>query len=83
MSTDTLDLIFKQAQQLPPESLADLAKYVEFLRFKVGRKETTQQEPRNLRIVKLRGLLKGYDVSPESLAAARREMWHKLESVQP
>ena len=39
--------------------------------------------PGKLRVVKLRGLLKGYDFSPELLAAARREMWQSLESIQP
>jgi predicted DNA-binding antitoxin AbrB/MazE fold protein len=30
-----------------------------------------------LRIVKLGGILEGYDFSPELLAEARREMWRK------
>ena len=32
-----------------------------------------------LRIVNLRGLLQGYDFSPELLTEARREMWSTLE----
>lgn len=86
MATDTLDLaeaIYKEVQQLPPASLVDLAKYVEFLRFKAEQQQEPPQESNNLRIVNLRGLLRGYDVSPEALAAARREMWRKLEAGQP
>lgn len=86
MAIDTDELaatIYEQALKLPPESLSDLAKYVEFLRFKAQSEQETQQQVNNLRIVNLRGLLKGYDVSPASLAAARREMWRKLESPAP
>lgn len=81
MTTETLDLadaIYQEAQQLPLESLLDLAKFVEFLRFKA--KQEQAQETSDLGIVKLRGILKDYDVSPEALAAARREMWRKLDS---
>ena len=39
--------------------------------------------PGKLRVVKLCGLLEGYDFSPELLAKARREMWQSLESIQP
>lgn len=71
--------IYDQARQLSPESLADLAKYVEFLRFKT--QDVASQPPLSdkLRIVKLRGVLKGYDFSPELLAEARRDMWQSLE----
>jgi hypothetical protein len=84
MATTTQDMamrIYEQARQLPPESLNDLTQYVEFLRFKVKAEEESSQVSNNLRIVKLRGLLRGVDVSPETLAAARREMWRKLESA--
>ena len=72
--------IYEQARQLPPESLTDLAKYVEFLQFKVN--EGLVDDPdrlEKLRIVNLRGLLQGYDFSPELLTEARREMWSTLE----
>ena len=84
MASSTQDIarqIYEQARQLPPESLNDLAQYVEFLRFKARAEEEPNRTPDKLRIVKLRGLLKGVDVSPETLAAARREMWRKLESA--
>lgn len=86
MATETLDLaetIYKEAKQLPPASLADLAKYLEFLKFKAEQRQVPEQEAPNLHVVKLRGLLNGYDVSPEALALARREMWRKLETEQP
>ena len=82
MATTTQDMvrkIYEQARQLPPESLTDLSQYVEFLRFKVKTEEESGQVSDDLRIVKLRGLLSGVDVSPETLSAARREMWRKLE----
>ena len=84
MATTTQDMarrIYEQARQLPPESLIDLTQYVEFLRFRVKAEEESSQVSNNLRIVKLRGLLRGVDVSPETLAAARQEMWRKLESA--
>jgi hypothetical protein len=37
--------------------------------------ETENAEKRPFRPVKLKGLLKGYDFSPEFIAEARREMW--------
>ena len=75
-----IERIYEQARQLPPESLADLAKYVEFLRFKD--RSFMSDEPLvsgKLRIVNMRGLLKGYDFSPELLVEVRREMWQSLE----
>ncbi|MCB0003182.1 MAG: hypothetical protein KDI07_04310 [Anaerolineae bacterium] len=83
MTVDTNVLarqIYEQARQLPPESLTDLAKYVEFLQFKVGDRLADEPSlPDGLRVVNLRGLFKGYDFSPELLAEARREMWSSLE----
>ena len=85
MTVDTSVLakqIYEQARHLPPESLADLAQYVEFLRFKAQSTTKEAPTPGKLRIVKLRGLLKGYDFSPELLAEARREMWQSLETAE-
>ena len=75
----TTEDIISQIKTLPKDSLDDLAAYVEFLRFKA--EKSTEEEPaeKRLRIVKLSGLLKGYDVSPERLAEIRREMWRKFE----
>ena len=74
--------IYERARQLSAESLADLAKYVEFLRFKTQGVASQIPPPGKLRIVKLRGVLKGCDFSPELLAEARREMWHKLAAPE-
>ncbi len=69
--------ICQQILELPQESLVDLAKYIEFLRFKAGKTkpETEVTDGRPFRPVKLGGLLEGYDFSPEFIAEARREMW--------
>ncbi len=71
--------IYQQISELPQESLADLAKYIEFLRFKADKSssetEEEAEEEKPLRIIKLGGLLEGYDFSPEFIAEARREMW--------
>jgi hypothetical protein len=47
------------------------------LRFKAGKTKpkTENADERPFRPVKLKGLLKGYDFSPELIAEARREMW--------
>ncbi len=74
--------IYEQARQLSPENLVDLAQYVEFLRFKTQDAPKGTSTPNKLRIVKLRGLFKGYDFSPELLAEARREMWQSLETSE-
>jgi hypothetical protein len=69
--------IYQQILELPQESLVDLARYVEFLRFKADKTEprTEDADERPFRPVKLGGLLEGYDFSPEFIAEARREMW--------
>jgi len=48
------------------------------LHFKAGKSIETVK-PSSLRLIRLRGLLKGYDFSPELLAEARREMWRKFQ----
>ncbi|MBC8264821.1 MAG: hypothetical protein H8E47_11930 [Anaerolineales bacterium] len=67
--------ICQQIEELSQASLVELAKYVEFLRFKAGESATETKAEKPLRIIKLGGLLKGYDFSPEFIAEARREMW--------
>lgn len=81
-NTVTVRQICEQIQDLPEESLPELATYIEFLRFK-GRTATSEAQPTSpLRIIKLGGLLKGYDFSPDFIAEARREMWKKFEDSQ-
>lgn len=87
MTVDTNTLakqIYEQARQLPPESLTDLAKYVEFLNYRTGGDKAVEQPIDVTQIVKLEGILEGYgiDVSPERLAEVRREMWRKFEDLE-
>ena len=74
--------IMQQIKGLPKDSLDDLATYVEFLRFKAQKTQQVEPVEERLRIVKLGGILKGYDVSPERLAEVRREMWRKFEDTE-
>lgn len=78
--------IYEQAQALPDESLLELARYIEFLKFK-ARKSTRKSAPKERplstqQIVHLEGLLNGYDFSPEILAEARREMWQNFGNIE-
>ena len=69
--------ICQQIEELPQASLAELARFIEFLRFKAGKTKPKAEDAdeRPFRPVKLGGLLEGYDFSPEFIAEARREMW--------
>jgi len=77
--------VYQQVLELPEESLWELSRYLEFLRFKAHTPATapTEWPPSSppLRIVKLRGIWEGYDFSPEFIAQARREMWHKFGEI--
>ena len=79
-TTATTQSIIEQIKGLPPESLDDLATYVDFLRY---RPRWVEPADKPLEIVKLGGLLVGYDVdvSPEKLAETRREMWSKYQDT--
>ncbi len=69
----------QQVLELPQESLPELENFIEFLRFKFQTRKQKKAGPNPpLKIVKLGGILQGYDFSPEMLAEARREMWHKF-----
>ena len=71
--------IQEEVLTLPEESLPELEKFIERLRSNFQAQDAGQTEPaRPLKIVKLRGILKGYDFSPEFIAEARREMWRKF-----
>lgn len=81
---DTLTLqqgLMEDVQGLPPESLALLREFAQFLKVKArGRKPgaaAARKSPASLRPVNLEGIWKGHDFSPEVLAEARREMWGK------
>jgi hypothetical protein len=71
----------QQVQELPPESLPELEKFIEFLRFKFqARKPKATAKPvlDTTHAVRLEGLLQGYEFSPEFIKEARREMWRKF-----
>jgi len=71
--------IQEEVLTLPEESLPELEKFIEFLRFKTKPRKPRRAETNPpLKIVKLGGILEGIDFSPEMLAEARREMWHKF-----
>ena len=67
--------IRQQIAELPQESLVDLAKFIEFLRFKADGAGKGKQAREPVHIRDLEGLLEGYDFSLEFIAEARREMW--------
>jgi hypothetical protein len=67
--------------ELPQETLPELEKYIEFLRFKAKpRKKAKVNKPPfdPTDAIRLDGIMKGYDFSPEFIREARREMWHKF-----
>lgn len=82
-TTTTTQQLFEQIKALPNDSLSELATCVDFLRFKAGQEADSKPAEKRLRVVKLRGVFKGYDFSPEALAEARREMWQRLETTEP
>jgi len=69
--TVTKEAIQRALDELPEESLAEVWKFLDYLRFKA-------QVARQGQIVGLGGLLEGYSFSEEEIAAARREMWGRL-----
>ena len=71
--------ICEQIQELPEESLDEIARFIEFLRFKEQRAESEERVVVTGKLARLEGLLKGYDFSPEVLAEARREMWREFQ----
>lgn len=78
-TTLTVQEIHEEIQQLPPERLSELAIFIDFLRLK----SQLEVEPtQTLRSVRLRGLLRGCDFSPEAVAEARRELWRKFQPPQ-
>jgi len=71
----------QQVLELPQESLPELESFIEFLRFKFqARKPKRTAKPvlDTTDAVRLEGLLKGYDFSPEFIKETRREMWRKF-----
>ena len=67
--------------ELPQETLPDLEKFIEFLRFRsesrLGKEDATERLDTTA-ARSLRGILKGYDFSPEFIAEARKDMWRRF-----
>lgn len=71
MPTVTKEAIQRVLDELPEESLAEVWKFLDYLRFKA-------QAARQEQVIGLGGLLEGYNFSEEEIAEARREMWSQL-----
>ncbi len=69
----TKSQIIRSLNELPPESLATVAEFVEFLRTKNA--SSTVPTPR---LVKLGGVWQGYHFDEQDIRAARREVWANL-----
>jgi hypothetical protein len=70
--------IHSEIDSLPQESLIELANFLEFLRFKTT--QTARQVAASpIKIIKLRGIVQGADVSPKRLAEVRQELWQKFQ----
>ncbi len=75
VSPSTKNRIIRALDDLPPESLASVAEFVEFLRAKI---EASHPAHPSGRIVNLAHLWQGYSFSEEEIQAARRETWAGL-----
>jgi hypothetical protein len=71
--------ILEKIRSLPDSALSELDTFVDFLRFRSGQASQELEPDAALRLIHLRGLLSGYDTSPENLAALRREIWNHLQ----
>ena len=73
--------IQQEMLELPQETLPELEKFIEFLRFRSESRLGKEDETDRLHTTaarSLRGILKGYDFSPEFLAEARKDMWRRF-----
>ena len=68
----TKEQIIDALDELPPESLREVQKFLEFLRFK-------SQEQARKPAVALGGLLEGYRFTAQDIAQARCEMWGRID----
>ncbi len=64
---------------LPDEALAEVAAFVDFQRYKLGRPAAGPP----YRPIALGGIWKGIDISDEDIAEARREMWGRNADPEP
>jgi len=77
-STDTMkQRILFSLDNLPPEGLREVAKFLDYVRFKFQRKTGTSSP---YRPIALGGLWKGTAIDAHEIDEVRREMWSGLEN---
>jgi len=72
----TKEQIIHTLNELPPWSLLEVQRFLDFLRFR------TQERTRESAVA-LGGLLNGYRFTEEDIAQARREMWGRVDGSIP
>jgi len=70
--------LVEKIRALPSAELSELDTFIDFLRFKAQQTSSVKADT-SLSVIHLRGLLSGYDTSPESLAELRRELWANMQ----
>ena len=70
----TWEVIADRARELPPEKQIELLDFAEFLRDRAQRHEALRS---------LAGLWQGFDLSPQDIDTARREMWGNFPREAP
>lgn len=80
--------IERRLNELPAESLAPVIDFLDYLKFKREREKAQAIEQETLKpsfrvVARLEGLLKGYTISDEEIAAARWEMWERFGEREP
>ncbi len=76
--TTANERIIALLDDLPDSALAEVVSFVEFQRYKVG--QQSESLPRSTRFLPtpMGGLWKGYEITSEDIAEARREMWGRF-----
>lgn len=69
----TKERIIATLDELPPENLREVWRFLDFLRFK-NREYGTESG------IALGGLLEGYCFTEENIAQARHEMWRRVDN---
>ena len=75
------DALYQAIDELPENTLIELARFIEFLQFKSQRDAqanedtATEGKPPFNPVYFPEGILRGYEFSPEFIADARKELW--------
>ena len=73
--------IQQEILELPQETLPELEKFIEFLRFRSASRSGKEDETDRLDTTAARESARhseGYDFSPEFIAEARKDMWRRF-----